>query len=102
MCIRDCCAGGVFCAVADSAEGLKCGGQDAAAELNRMRLDAAGARMRSLPPGCVERYIGQLEHGSKSPILRAVDYITEGSTSKPSAILLPEEHAQETRVWDWV
>jgi hypothetical protein len=47
VCIRDCCAGGVFCVVADSAEGLKCGGQDAAAELNRMRASM------QLEPECV-------------------------------------------------
>lgn len=62
------------------------------AELTRLRV-ARGWSQQKLADklGYTERYIGQLERGTKSPTLRTIADIAEVFSTKPSTILRAAE-----------
>jgi len=63
-------------------------GEAVGAELTRLRV-ARGWSQQKLADelGYTERYIGQLERGTKSPTLRTITDIAAAFSTKPSAIL---------------
>jgi len=67
-------------------------GEAVGAELTGLRV-ARGWSQQKLADelGYTERYIGQLEHGTKSPTLRTIADIAEAFSTKPSAILRAAE-----------
>jgi len=67
-------------------------GEAVGAELTRLRV-ARGWSQQKLADqlGYTERYIGQLEHGTKSPTLRTIADIAEAFSTMPSTILRAAE-----------
>jgi transcriptional regulator with XRE-family HTH domain len=67
-------------------------GEAVGAELTRLRI-ARGWSQQKLADelGYTERYIGQLERGTKSPTLRTITDIAEVFSTAPSAILRAAE-----------
>ena len=72
-------------------------GEAVGAELTRLRV-ARGWSQQKLADelGYTERYIGQLERGTKSPTLRTIADIAEAFSTKPSAILRAAERRRRT------
>lgn len=67
-------------------------GQAFGAELTRLRVDRGWSQQKlSDVLGYTERFIGQLERGTKSPTLRTVADIAEVFAVPPSAILKAAE-----------
>jgi len=65
------------------------------AELTRLRLDRGWSQQKLADAlGYTERYIGQLERGSKSPTLRTIADIAEAFSTQPSKILQAAERRQ--------
>ena len=68
------------------------------AELTHLRLDRGWSQQKLADAlGYTERYIGQLERGSKSPTLRTIADIAEAFQTVPSEILRAAERRQRTR-----
>ena len=73
-------------------------GEAVGAEITRLRI-ARGWSQQKLADelGYTERYIGQLERGTKSPTLRTIADIAGAFVTKPSAILRAAEQRQRNR-----
>jgi transcriptional regulator with XRE-family HTH domain len=73
-------------------------GEAVGAEITRLRV-ARGWSQQKLADelGYTERYIGQLERGTKSPTLRTIADIAEAFSTKPSMILRAAEQRQRNR-----
>lgn len=73
-------------------------GEAVGAEITRLRV-ACGWSQQKLADelGYTERYIGQLERGTKSPTLRTIADIAEAFSTKPSTILRAAEQRQRNR-----
>ena len=68
------------------------------AELTKLRVDRGWSQLKLADAlGYTERYIGQLERGTKSPTLRTIADIAEAFSTKPSAILRAAEQRQRNR-----
>jgi transcriptional regulator with XRE-family HTH domain len=72
-------------------------GEAVGAELTRLRV-ARGWSQQKLADelGYTERYIGQLERGTKSPTLRTIADVAEVFSTKPSTILRAAERRHRT------
>ena len=73
-------------------------GEAVGAELTCLRLPARGRSQQELADelGYTERYIGQLERGTKSPTLRTIADVAEVFSTKPSTILQAAERRRRT------
>ena len=60
----------------------------AGAEITRLRVDRSWSQAKlAHEPGYTERYIGQLERGTKSPTLRTLADLAKAFTVEVSAII---------------
>ena len=68
------------------------------AELTRLRVDKGWSQQKLADAlGYTERYIGQLERGTKSPTLRTIADLAEAFQTVPSTILRAAERRQRNR-----
>lgn len=73
-------------------------GQAFGAELTRLRLQKGWSQQKLADKlGYTERYIGQLERGTKSPTLRTIGDIADVFQMVPSTLLRAAEHRQRNR-----
>jgi transcriptional regulator with XRE-family HTH domain len=70
-------------------------GEAVGAELTRLRITHRWSQQQLADVlGYTERYLGQLERGTKSPTLRTLADIAEVFSTKPSVILRAAERRQ--------
>lgn len=73
-------------------------GEAVGAEITRLRVARSWSQQKLADElGYTERYIGQLERGTKSPTLRTIADIAEAFSTKPSMILRAAEQRQRNR-----
>ena len=73
-------------------------GEAVGAELTRLRVERGWSQQKLADKlGYTERYIGQLERGTKSPTLRTIIDIAEVFQTVPSAILRAAERRQRNQ-----
>ncbi len=67
-------------------------GEAVGAELTKLRVDRGWSQLKLADAlGYTERYIGQLERGSKSPTLRTLADIAKAFSIEPSTIIKAAE-----------